>query len=118
MIQRGDVVLVRFPYAAGTGAKFRPDLVVQGDKNNRRLHNTIVAAISSNIRLATTEASQLLIDPTTSDGRSSGLLQPSAVKCEGLFTVAQSEIKRTIGRLPDTMMRRVDECLKSALGIA
>ncbi len=117
MIRRGDVILIRFPFADGTAAKCRPALVVQTDVNNRRLHNTIVAAISSNVRLAKTEPSQLLVDPATSDGGNSGLAHPSAVKCESLFTVAQSELQRIIGGLPDVLMSRVDECLKSALGL-
>ncbi len=117
MIQRGDVIIIRFPFASGATAKCRPALVVQTDINNRKLHNTIVAAISSNIRLATKEPSQLLVDPGTAMGGTSGLAHASAVKCESLFTVAQSEIQRTIGQLPDALMHRVDDCLKAALGL-
>ena len=40
-IQRGDVVLVDFPYPSGTGSKVRPALVIQNDKDNARLVNTI-----------------------------------------------------------------------------
>lgn len=117
MIRRGDVVIIRFPFAGGPGAKHRPGLVVQCDENNRRLSNTIVAAISSNTRLANTAPSQLLIDPTTPEGKVSGLLHPSAIKCENLFTAAKSEILRTIGSLPVDAMTKVDACLRAALGI-
>jgi hypothetical protein len=41
--------------------------------------------ITGNTRLATTEPTQLLIDPTTADGRGSGLAHASAVKCENLM---------------------------------
>src|SRR5688572_8585829 len=99
MLNRGDVVIVKFPYAAGTQVKARPGLVVQCDNNNRRLHNTIIAAISSNTRLAMTEPTQYLIDPATPEGQSSGLRYPSAVKCENLFTIATSEVQKTIGNL-------------------
>ncbi len=34
-VQRGDVVLVDYPYAAGGGAKVRPVLVIQNDRDNQ-----------------------------------------------------------------------------------
>jgi mRNA interferase MazF len=117
MIRRGDVVLIKSPYAGGGGAKHRPGLVVQCDANNSRLLNTIVAAISSNTRLAGSEPTQLLIDPATSSGAGSGLLHPSAVKCENLYTAAQSEIRRTIGHLRPDVMAKVDACLRAALEV-
>jgi mRNA-degrading endonuclease toxin of MazEF toxin-antitoxin module len=43
--QRGDVVLVSYPFASGGGSKVRPALVIQCDRNNGRLDNTIVAQI-------------------------------------------------------------------------
>ena len=35
-VQRGDVVLVDYPYPGGGGAKVRPALVIQNDRDNRR----------------------------------------------------------------------------------
>ena len=43
MIQRGDVLMVAFPYTDGRQGKHRPAVVVQCDRNNRRLANTLVA---------------------------------------------------------------------------
>ncbi len=42
-VHRGDVVIVRFPFSSGVGAKVRPPLVVQGDRSNARLTNVILA---------------------------------------------------------------------------
>ena len=117
MTAHGDVVIVQFPYQDGTRGKNRPALVVQCDENNRRLRNTIVAMITGNIRLAQTEATQVLVVPSTPEGQESGLHGPSAVKCENLFTIQQSHILRTIGRLSTTFMSRVDACLKASLGL-
>ena len=41
-VQRGDVVLLDYPYASGSGGKVRPALVVQNNRDNQRLTNTIV----------------------------------------------------------------------------
>jgi mRNA interferase MazF len=113
MTRRGDVVIVAFPYVDGGRGKNRPALVVQGDRNNQRLLNTIVAMITGNVRLASTEPTQLLIDPATPEGQASGLSHPSVVKCENLFTVRQQDILRTLGSLPASMMNRVNDCLRA-----
>ena len=46
---RGDVVIVEFPYADGRRGKNRPSIVIENDRDNRRLPNTVVAIISGNI---------------------------------------------------------------------
>jgi len=114
-LKRGAIVLVRFPFSSGTDAKVRPALVVQADRNNRRLTNTIFAMITSATGQAKREPTQLLIDIATPAGKSSGLLHTSAVKCENLLTIEQQLIFRTIGHLPSAAMRKVDACLKEAL---
>jgi mRNA-degrading endonuclease toxin of MazEF toxin-antitoxin module len=39
------------------------------------------------------------------------------VKCENLFTVLQSDILRTVGRLSPALMANVDARLKASLGL-
>lgn len=51
-VRRGDVVLVLYPFASGRGNSRRPALIVQNDRDNERLHNTIVAQITTNLRQA------------------------------------------------------------------
>ena len=111
MVRRGDIVLVAFPYTDGSSGKVRPALIVQADRNNRRLRNTVVAMITGNTRLVGTEPTQLLID------KEAGVLGPSAVKCENLYTVGQSDILRTLGRLTPEQVGAVDACLRYALGL-
>jgi mRNA interferase MazF len=113
-MKRGDVAIVDHPYSDGSGSKVRPALVVQSDRDNQRLTNTIVALITRNISRVG-EPSQMLIDVTTAEGRPSGLNQTSAVVCTNLFTVSQAKVRRIIGRLPASLMTRFDDCLKAAL---
>ena len=115
-LQRGDVVLVSYPYSSGTGSKMRPAVVVQPDQNNQRLTNVILAPITTTTHRQK-EPTQLLIDPGTIVGRGSGLKHPSVVTCENLSVVAQSLVKRKLGKLPTTTMQGVDDCLKAALGL-
>jgi mRNA interferase MazF len=58
-----------------------------------------------------------LIDPASAEGSTSGLAFPSAIKCENLYTVRKQDILRTLGSLPTSLMAKVDECLKAALGL-
>jgi len=91
-------------------------LVVQSDRNNGRLANTIIVQITTNTRRVG-EPTQLLVDPSTADGSSSGLVSRSAVGCENIATIHESRIVRGIGHLPSNMMRQIDDCLKAALGL-
>jgi mRNA-degrading endonuclease toxin of MazEF toxin-antitoxin module len=115
MSRRGDVVVVKIPFYDRPGAKDRPAVVVQCDRNNRRLLSTVVVAVTTNLKRVATEPTQFLIDPATVDGQSAGLSLASAVKCENLFTVTQSDIRRTVGHLSDVLKQNLDACLKAAL---
>jgi mRNA interferase MazF len=113
-MKRGDIALLDYPYADGTGSKVRPVLIVQNDRENLRLTNTIVALITKNLSRVH-EPTQFLIDIATPDGQKSGLNQSSAVTCGNLFTVAQTKIRRIIGALSASAMAQIDARLKAAL---
>ena len=113
-MKRGDVVILDHPYSDGSGSKVRPRLVVQNDRDNHRLTNTIVALITGNTSRAG-EPTQLLVNVTTAEGSQSGLQRTSAVVCTNLFTVSQARVRRVIGSLPASLMTKVDGCLKAAL---
>ena len=116
-VSRGDIVLAFVENVGAPGGKLRPALVVQSDRNNTRLNETIIAAITSNTSRVH-EPHQLLIDISTPDGVVSGLLHNSAVRCERLHTIPQLDVRRNIGQLPAALMQRVDACLKAALGMS
>ena len=84
-VQRGDVILVNYPFASGSGSKVRPAVVVQCDRNNDRLDNTIIAQITSRTRHAKAERTQLLVEASSPTGQQAGLLIDSAVSCENLY---------------------------------
>ncbi len=115
--KRGDIVLADLPYSDASGSKVRPALVVQSDVNNQRLQDVIVALVTRTTHRAALEPSQLLIDITTPEGKQSGLLHASAVKCEHLITIHRKLIKRTIGSLPYTLLQGINACLKASLDL-
>ncbi|NOT59510.1 MAG: type II toxin-antitoxin system PemK/MazF family toxin [Acidobacteria bacterium] len=113
-VQRGEIVLVDYPYATGGGTKVRPVLVIQNNRDNQRLTNTIVAQITGLTRRSL-EATQLLIALATPEGRQSGLRQDSVVNCVNLLTLDKNKILMKLGSLPNAQMQRVNDCLKAAL---
>lgn len=114
-MKRGDVVLVDFPFGTGAGSKRRPALIVQCDRNNTRLQDTIVAIITSNVSRAAREPTQYLIDVTHPDWPTSGLKLSSVVKCENIYTFHNRRILATIGRLSSAAMQQINDCLKASL---
>ena len=113
-VQRSDVVLVDFPYARGSGSKVRPALVVQNDRDNIRLVNTIVCQITGTTHRVL-EATQVPIDLNTLEGQQSGLRFDSVVNCVNLVTLDKSKVLRRLGNLPDVLMQQVHDALKAAL---
>jgi mRNA-degrading endonuclease toxin of MazEF toxin-antitoxin module len=109
MTRRGNVVVAVFPYVGGGAAKNRPAVVVQCDRLNNQIRNTLLPMITGNTRLVGRESTQFLIDPGTPEGRSAGLAYPSAVKCENLMTVAQNAVRWF--RAGDTARTRRTGCL-------
>lgn len=116
-LRRGDVALAFYPFASGIGGSRRPVLVIQSDVYNRRIRNTIVAQITTNLTRASDPA-HLLIDLATPEGQQSGLLHDSVVSCLNLATLSEDRIDKAIGSLPDVAMAKVSQCLKTALAIS
>jgi mRNA interferase MazF len=112
---RGEVVIVNFAPTIPT-AQTRPALIVQNDRDNARMSNTIVAQITSNISRAH-EDTQLLIDPGHPDWGLSGLRYASVVNCSSLGYIQQRHILRAIGSLSAQTMQEIDDCLRAALGL-
>lgn len=114
-VSRGDVVLVDYPFSDRTGSKVRPALVVQANWLNRRITDTILAAISRSAHRAS--ATQLLIDISTPDSSQTGLRQNSMIQCENLLTFDQRLIIAKIGELSPPLAQQANDCLKAALDL-
>jgi len=115
-MKRGDVVIIDFPFTSGAQSKVRPALIVQNDRDNRQLTKTIVAMITGNLQRVG-QPTHFLVDPATAEGASSNLHGKSVVSCINLYTVDQTSVLRTIGRLSSAAMAKVDECLRETLGL-
>ena len=113
---RGDVVLAWFPFASGGGGKRRPCVVIQNDEDNRKLANTIIAQITTNLSRRG-DKSHLFIDVALPDGQKTGLLHDSLVSCNNIATIEQNLVNQIIGSLSSALMRKLNTCLKASLAI-
>ncbi len=115
-MNRGDVLLARFPHPSGGRGKKRPVVVVQADGYNRNLRSLVVAEVTKNLSMANDPAC-LLIDASTPEGKRTGVLQDSVVSCLILATIKADLVDRVIGVLSTTLKQKLDSCLKAALGL-
>jgi mRNA interferase MazF len=118
-MKRGDVVIVDWPLSKPQGqkpSKPRPAVVVQNDRDNARLTNTILVMITSVTRRSG-EPTQLLIEISSPDGALTGLRQDSVVNCANLLTIEKAEVLHTIGHMSPALMKQIDTCLRAALGL-
>ena|ERR1022692_1751361 len=113
-MNRGDVLLVRFPHPSGGRGKKRPVVVVQADLYNNTLRTLVVAEITTNLALATDPAC-LFLEFNTVEGQATGVLQDSVLSCLLMATIKADRVDRVIGVLSDALKQRLNACLKAAL---
>ena len=116
-VNRGDVVMVDFPFGEGRGSKVRPAVVVQCDADNRRLDTIIVAMITKQTALVGREPRHIMIDVSTEAGKASGLWLQSVVNCSQVATIKSDRVVRRLGRLSDSIMKQLSACLRDGLGL-
>ena len=115
-MNRGDVILVRFPHPSGVRGKRRPAVVVQADAYMGVVSTVVVAEITTNLALASDPAC-MFIDVNTPEGKATGLLHDSVLSCLLLATVDADKVAQLLGLLSPAMKRKLNDCLKAGLGI-
>jgi mRNA-degrading endonuclease toxin of MazEF toxin-antitoxin module len=115
-MNRGDVILVRFPHPSGLRGKKRPAVIVQSDTYAGVVNSLVVAEVTTNLTMASDPAC-LLIDANSPEGKITGLARDSVVSCLMLVTVYSDRIAQVLGTLSPAMKQKLDECLKAALAL-
>lgn len=115
-MNRGDIVLVRFPHPSGVRGKKRPAVIVQSDAYAGSVGTIVVAEVTKNLTMASDPAC-LFIDINTPEGQATGLVRDSVVSCLLLVTVYADTVAHVLGSLSPAMKKRLDGCLKAALAI-
>src|SRR5262245_43073125 len=112
-VRRGEVVRVDWPYSDRTGSKVRPAVVVQDDAYNGLIADTVLVLVSRTLRAP--GATEAEIDRAVE--LNSGLRYRSVASCTNLLTIDQGLIVQTIGHLSAAAIQRINDCIKTALGL-
>jgi mRNA interferase MazF len=113
VIRRGEVWWASLPDPTGSGPGYRrPVLVVQADEfNESRIRTVVVAALTSNLRLAAAPGNILC------KRRDTGLRKDSVVNVSQLLTLDKSFLSARIKTLPASLMRSVEAGIRLVLGL-
>jgi mRNA interferase MazF len=115
-MNRGDVILVRFPHPSGLRGKKRPAVIVQSDAYTGKVSTLIVAEVTKNLTMANDPAC-LFIDLSTPEGKATGLVRDCVVSCLVLVTVYADTVAQVLGTLSPTTKQKLNDCLKAGLGL-
>ncbi len=108
---RGEVWLVNWNPARGSEqAGKRPALVIQNDIGNEKASTTIVAAISSSVKIY---PMNIEIDPPEG-----GLERSSIVKTGQILTVSKERLEKRLGRISSKKMEEVNQAIKLSLDLS
>lgn len=112
-MQRGEIWWASLPAPRGSEPGHRhPVLVVQSDAfNASRIQTVVVAALTSNLRLADAPGNVLL------RRKSSGLGKDTVVNLSQLVTLGKSFLAERVTKLTARQMSTVDEGLRLVLSL-
>lgn len=112
MIQRGEIWWADLGEPRGSApARRQPVVVVQHDSfNASRIRTVVVAAITSNLRLATMPGN-VLVPATT------GLPQDSVVNVTQLATLDRSDFLERVGSLDPWLIGALDDGIRRVLDL-
>jgi len=97
------------PSRSSEQASKRPALIIQNDIGNEKAPTTIVAAISSSVKLY---PMNVKIEPDES-----GLNDISIVKTSQILTISKLRLEKKLGKLSKEKMEQIDQAIKLSLGI-
>lgn len=112
MTRRGDIVLARFPYTDGSGAKLRPVLVLVEAPGPYR--DYLVLFISSQLSQAVIGL-DLILRPSDPDFSTSGLKVASVLRIAKVASISEGLLVGTLGRLSTSTFGQVTRRLARLL---
>jgi mRNA interferase MazF len=112
-MHRGEIWWASLPRPSGSGPGYRrPVLVVQANEfNDSRIQTVVVAAITSNVKLAAAPGNVLC------GRRDTGLSRTSLVNVSQVLTVDKRLLTERVGVLPSRLLRQVEDGLRLVLAL-
>ncbi|AUS99252.1 PemK family protein [Nostoc sp. CENA543] len=103
-LQKGDIVLVPFPFTDLTGTKLRPGLILWVDN----LGNDITVCFISSQNATNLTPEEFVLDPSDAEFATTGLKAISKVRVSKLVTLELRFITRRIGKLGANQIQQLN----------
>jgi len=107
--QKGDVVIISFPFTDGSGEKARPAVIVSGARYNATRSDVLLAPVTS-------RPPRNGLDRSIRHWQEAGLLRPSAVRAK-LATMRRACILHHAGRLQQSDLRGLNHLLRGMVDL-
>ena len=109
--KRGEVWLVNWnPGRGSEQAGRRPALVIQNDIGNEKAPTTIVAAISSSVKVY-----PMNVQVNPPEG---GFDLPSIIKTSQILTISKERLEKRLGRISEDSLDEVNTAIKLSLALS
>lgn len=109
--ERGNIILVPFPFSDQTTTKKRPAVVISSDGYNENSPDIIIMAITSR-----TEQTFNIGECFIENWQNAGLLRSSTIK-PAISTIEKSLILKKLGRLSPRDLTSMDKVLRKLINL-
>ena len=107
MLEQGDIVLIPIPFTDLSSQKRRPVVVISNDTYNQKTADIVVVAMTSNPTPA-----DYSFTISSSDLDKGTLNRPGKVRVDRIYTLSQSIVVKTFGRVNETTLERIRQILQ------
>jgi mRNA interferase MazF len=110
MPEQGDILLIPIPFTDLSSRKRRPVIVISNDIYNHKTADIVVVAMTSSP--ATSDYSFTI---TSSDLDRGKLNRPGRVRVDKIYTLSQSIVVKTFGRVNSNVLDRIRSTLQDLI---
>lgn len=114
--RKWDIVLLSYPFTDLRAIKVRPAVVISPDSENNMLEDAVFLLITSNT--ARISSFDLILDITHPEFAATGLLNRSTIRVNKVWTLHNTLVRRTIGRVGPQLQHEILSLLASYFGVS
>lgn len=117
-MNRGDIVLIKFPFTDLSSDKVRPALVVSSDAYSTTTTNPDAIFIYISAVIDSPKSADIVIEERHPEFRRSGLKKASVIKCDKIVTLSKILASKRLGEVGPTIIEMVNTKLSEILGLS
>ncbi len=111
MLNQGDIVLIPIPFTDLSSQRRRPVIIISNDTYNRKTMDIVVVAMTSNPTVV-----DYSFTITSSDLEQGKLNGSGKVRMDKIYTLSQSIVVRTFGKVNSNVLHRIRNMLQDLTG--